>query len=458
MKTIWPLLLAMLLGVFVGLSINLWWSNATWESLGVREARAFLSGTPSQANTPGVGAQVVRVVAQANEFVGQVFVRLLRLSAVPIVLFSIVVGVASLGDPRRLGRLGVKTLALFLVTAVVSVTIGLIVANLVQPGKLISPEARARLLATGTPGFESIITQGAPIKSVWHFLLTVIPSNPFDALARGDLLQVIVFGVLLGAILTTIDPRRSKPVIDLCETLSEVMGRLVTLVMWLAPIAVFCLLVPVVAGLGVEVLSALGAYCLCVLGGLFLVLVLYCGFVFAFAGMSPMRFLRGLAPAQLVAFSSSSSNATLPVSLRCTIERLGVPPRVANFVLPVGATVNMDGTALYQGVATVFIAQAMGVELTLFQQGSVVFFAVLAAIGSPGIPGGSVVFLIGVLQSVGVPAQGIALILGVDRVLDMSRTLVNVSGDAAAAVVVARNEQRSEQTHSGEVSELGKAA
>jgi len=456
MKIPWGILAALLLAAVVGLGLNAWWGAAAWEAIGVTDSGAFLSGqnpsgqektvtdsagTLRPVNEPGLLAYSAKLVIDAAWFVGQLFVRALRVAAVPIVLFSIILGVASLGDPRKLGRLGVRTLGLFLVTSIAAVTLGLSIANLFKPGLLVSTEARDRLLVGGAKGFEGALAAAGESRSIWQHLLAMVPTNPFDALARGDMLQVIIVAVMTGGILAGMPAARTKPLLDACDVLNDVIGKVIALVMKLAPVAVFCLVCPVVAALGADVLHALGAYCLCVVGGLAsLMLVIYAPIVALLARRSPAAFFKGLSPAMLVGFSSSSSNATLPVTLRCLIERLGVSPRVANFVCPVGATLNMDGTALYQGVAVVFIAQVMGVDLSLGQQLSIVMLATLAAIGSPGIPGGSLVFLIMVLQSVGVPATGIALILGVDRLLDMCRTVANITGDAVVAAAVDRME------------------
>ncbi len=456
MKIPWGILAALLLAAVVGLGLNAWWGAAAWEAIGVTDSGAFLSGqnpsgqektvtdsagTLRPVNEPGLLAYSAKLVIDAAWFVGQLFVRALRVAAVPIVLFSIILGVASLGDPRKLGRLGVRTLGLFLVTSIAAVTLGLSIANLFKPGLLVSTEARDRLLVGGAKGFEGALAAAGESRSIWQHLLAMVPTNPFDALARGDMLQVIIVAVMTGGILAGMPAARTKPLLDACDVLNDVIGKVIALVMKLAPVAVFCLVCPVVAALGADVLHALGAYCLCVVGGLAsLMLVIYAPIVALLARRSPAAFFKGLSPAMLVGFSSSSSNATLPVTLRCLIERLGVSPKVANFVCPVGATLNMDGTALYQGVAVVFIAQVMGVDLSLGQQLSIVMLATLAAIGSPGIPGGSLVFLIMVLQSVGVPATGIALILGVDRLLDMCRTVANITGDAVVAAAVDRME------------------
>lgn len=445
MRGVWPIVIALVLGVVVGLVVNFSWSGAIWSAIGIHDAAAFKEGSPARegapANQPGIVAYSVKFLAELGSFIGQAFVRALRMAAVPIVLFSVIAGVASLGDPRKLGRIGYKALGLFLFTSVLAVSIGLLIANVVRPGRWVSPEARELVLAGGTPGIDVAMQSASAHRTIWDYLLAMIPTNPFEALAKADMLPTIVFAMCVGALLTMIAAERAKPVIELCETMSDLMGRLVMLIMKAAPVAVFCLIAPVVAGMGLEAIRALGVYCLCVIGGLVVMMTLvYAPLVLIGARRKPAEFFKGLGPAMLVAFGTSSSNATLPVTLRCVTERVGVSKRVANFVLPLGATVNMDGTALYQGIASLFVAQAMGIDLTLSQQMMIVFIATTASIGSPGIPGGSLVFLIVVLQSVGVPASALALILAVDRLLDMCRTVVNISGDAAVTAVVARRE------------------
>ncbi len=439
---VWRVLLGLGLGLMAGLAINLFWSRETWASLGVVDSKAFLAFTAAEGNTPGVIAHAVRGLVRVNQFMGELFVRALRFCAVPIVLFTLVAGSASLGDIRKLGRIGGKSLGLFIVTTIIAVIFGLLVANVVKPGTLVSEANRAALLEAQRGAAQSLAGRVDQMPSLAQQLLNMVPRNPFEALAGADMLGVIVLALALGLGLTLLPKERSGPVIHVFDVLGEVMGLIVGLIMRIAPVAVFCLIVPVAATLGTDALKALGAYCACVIMGLLLILFVEYGLIVRFFGGMPVgRYYRGVAPAQLVAFSTSSSNATLPVTLECAIERLGVPRRVASFVCPLGATVNMDGTALYQGVAVVFIAQAMGVPLGLEAQLGVVLAATLASIGSPGIPGGSLVFLIAILQSVGVPPEGIALILGVDRLLDMSRTVVNVSGDIAVSIVVAKGER-----------------
>jgi DAACS family dicarboxylate/amino acid:cation (Na+ or H+) symporter len=442
MATHWRILMGLLLGVVLGLIINLAWTDQTWASMGVGDPAAFKAHAESSLNDPSAVAHAVRFLARLNRFVGDLFVRLLRFAAVPIVLFSLISGVASLGDPRQLGRVGVKTLVIYLCTAVFAVVLGLGIANVVQPGKHISPESRDALLASGSSEVAARAELSAKVGGIWDQLLAIVPRNPFEAFATGDMMAVIFCAVALGVGLTLMPRERAGPALDACAAIAEAISIGIHIVMRLAPVAVFCLMVPIAAGLGIGAIKALGVFCAAFLAGLsFIMWVEYPLLVWLFGGMRPRFFLRGLAPAHLVAFTSSSSNATLPVTMTCVVERLGVPPRIAGFVLPLGATINMDGTAMYQGMVTLFVAQAFGIELSLGQQVSIVGAATLAAIGSPGIPSGGIVLLIAVLQSVGLPAQGIALILGVDRILDMCRTVVNVSGDAVAAVIVSKGER-----------------
>lgn len=441
MATHWKILIGLGLGVLLGLAINLGWGPSAWAALGIQDSASFMAFKDVESNQPGAAAQAVRFLVRLNKFLGDLFVRLLRFAAVPIVLFSLIAGVASLGDPRQLGRIGIRALLIYLGTSVFAIVLGLALANILKPGSYISPESRDALLAAQGEAATSRIAAASQVTGLWDQLLAIVPINPFEAMARGDMLAVITFAVALGVGLTLIPASRSGPAIQACAALGEAVAVGVQVVMRFAPIAVFCLMVPVTATLGLDAIRALAVFCAAFLAGLSILMwVEYPLIVKILGGMSVRQFLRGMAPAHIVAFSSSSSNATLPVTMTCVTENLKVPPRIAGFVLPLGATVNMDGTAMYQAMVTVFVAQAFGIDLSIGQQISIVIAAVLAAIGSPGIPSGGIVLLIAILQSVGLPAQGIALILGVDRILDMCRTVVNVSGDAVAAVVVARHE------------------
>ena len=374
--------------------------------------------------------------------VGDAFIKLITMIVVPLVFASILVGVASLGDLAKLGRIGIKTVGYYLATTAIAITIGLALANLVRPGSRLDPAIKERLLADFAGAAEVSIERAAVPPSVVETLLDIIPTNPIGALAEANMLQVIFFALAFGIALTYLDRARTEPVIRFMDAVNEAMIQLVHLVMKIAPLGVFALIAAIVGQYGLGILQTLLVYSLVVVAGLAIHMCLvYPTAVRLFAGMSPIHFFKGVAPAQLVAFSTSSSNATLPVTMECAEENLGVSEEVSAFVLPLGATINMDGTALYQGAATIFIAQVYGLDLTLQQQLLVVLTATLASIGAAGVPGVGMITLALVLKTVGVPLEGIALILGVDRVLDMCRTAVNVTGDSSCAVVVAASER-----------------
>ncbi|MDP1660516.1 MAG: dicarboxylate/amino acid:cation symporter [Phycisphaerales bacterium] len=452
----WQITIGLVLGIIAGVVANQLWTTATWAAVGVNDSAAYMAGTRHAPGTAdpnaeaGVVAVTVKFASSLTDFVGKLFLRCLRFIAVPIVLFSLVVGVASLGDPRKLGRIGTKTLMWFILTTVAAAVIGLGLSNAVKPGgdAFVSPEKRVELLAAQAAGAQSRIAAGEKIRSeasVWQQLIDVVPANPFAALASGEMLQVVFLSVTLGLGLTMIPRGKSDVVVRVCDGVQDALILLVRALMTLAPYAVFALMAKTVAGLGLDVLGALLVYCLVVLAGLALVLtVMYPTFLWALTPRGNKvgfkRFFRALAPAQLLAISSSSSAATLPVTMECARDRLGVADEITSFVCPLGATVNMAGTALYQAVAATFVAQLYGIQLTLTDQASIVMLATLIAVGSPGVPGGSIVMMVIVLESIGVPPEGIAVLMAVDRVLDMGRTVVNISGDAAVAAVVAASE------------------
>jgi Na+/H+-dicarboxylate symporter len=373
--------------------------------------------------------------------IGDAFIKLITMIVVPLVFASILVGVASLGDLAKLGRIGIKTVAYYLVTTSIAITIGLVLANLLRPGSRLDPGIKDRLLQDFSSAAEVNIERAAAPPSVVDTLLDIIPTNPIGSLAEANMLQIIFFAMVFGIALTYLDRSKSEPVLRFMDTVNEAMIQLVHLVMKIAPFGVFALIAAIIGQYGLGILRTLIVYSLVVVVGLAIhATVVYPTAVKLFAGMSPVHFFKGIAPAQLVAFSTSSSNATLPVTMECAEENLGVSEEVSAFVLPLGATINMDGTALYQGVATIFIAQVYGLDLTLSQQLLVVLTATLASIGAAGVPGVGMITLTLVLQTVGVPVEGIALILGVDRILDMCRTAVNITGDSSCAVVVAASE------------------
>lgn len=377
--------------------------------------------------------------------VGDVFIKLITMIVVPLVFASILVGVASLGDLAKLGRIGLKTVAYYLVTTSIAITIGLALANLVKPGSRLDPTVSEELLSDFAGAAQVNIEAATEKPSVVDTLIDIIPTNPVSSMADANMLQIIFFALVFGIALTYMERSKAEPVIAFMDTVNEAMIQLVHLVMKIAPYGVFALVAAIIGQYGVGILQTLVVYSVVVVVGLAIHgAVVYPAAVKIFSGMSPVWFFKGIAPAQLVAFSTSSSNATLPVTMECAEENLGVSEEVSAFVLPLGATINMDGTALYQGVATIFIAQVYGLDLTLGQQLMVVLTATLASIGAAGVPGVGMITLALVLQTVGVPLEGLALILGVDRILDMCRTAVNITGDSSCAVVVAATENELE--------------
>ncbi|MEH7884604.1 dicarboxylate/amino acid:cation symporter [Bacillus sp. JJ1609] len=361
---------------------------------------------------------------------GKIFINLISMLVVPIVLFSIILGTAGLGDPKKLGRIGLKTVTYFLVTTAIAIVIGISLSYLIKPG----------LMGEFDTSGAEFKAEKAP--SVSETFLNLIPTNPFEALTTGNMLQVIVFALFIGIALTALG-NKTKGVLNLIEQGNDIMMYLVSLVMKFAPFGTFGLIATAIGSQGIGAIKAMGVYMLVVLLALIIhALLTYGSSVYFLARKNPFWFFKGFSPAMGVAFSTSSSNATLPVSMETAQKNLRVPESVSSFVQPLGATINMDGTAIMQGVATIFIAQVYGVDLTLAELGTVVITAVLASIGTAGVPGVGLIMLAMVLQSVGLPVEGIGLILGIDRLLDMARTAVNITGDAACAVIVAESEKK----------------
>lgn len=439
----WWILLALVLGVATGAALNAWWS---WSGVGVSDAGSWLSGKSVEANaSAGLAASVAKFVVELNKFVGDLFVRLLRLIAVPVVLFSLVAAVAGVGDFRKLGRLGAKTVGVFALTAIGAVAIAVVLTNVVKPGTYVSAETREQLLAQQASGAAARVQTAdkfASENTIWSQALDAFAANPFNALSTGNMLQVVTMAILLGIGLTLLTDDQRRKGHELFDILAQACLKVVGVIMKFASIAVFCLTAGMVAQLGWSVVAALSVFVATTVTGLALILfVQYPGLMYAMTGgaMKPGTFFRAMAPAKLLAFSSSSSAATLPVTMECT-RRLGVSDQVTGFVLPLGTTINMDGTALYQVMCVTFLAQMFGVDLSLTDQITVAFMAILVAIGSPGLPGASLVLMVFILEAVKVPVEGMAIILAVDRILDMCRTVVNVAGDATAAVIVAKSE------------------
>ncbi len=382
-----------------------------------------------------------QTLVDATEWLGRLFLAMIKMVVVPLVFCSLTVGVASLGDFRKLGRMGGRTIGLFLGTTVLALTIGVLLTNLIRPGSLMSEDDRVRLLASYGGGASSTVSNAAEAPSFVDQIISIVPSNPVTSLANGEMLQIIFFGLMLGVALTLLDEKRSKPVVSILDSTNEAMVMLVHIAMKLAPIGVAALLFKVVGSTGISVLVALGVYGLVVVLGLLLHLVFTYGAIVKFgAKLDFLQFLKAIRPAMLLAFSTSSSSATLPVTKECVEDNINVSNQVSSFVVPLGATINMDGTALYQGVAAIFIAQIYGMDLTLGDQVTIVTSATLASVGAAGVPGAGMITLAMVLTAIGVPTEGLALVLGVDRLLDMFRTSVNVVGDSSVTVLMARLE------------------
>ncbi len=388
----------------------------------------------------GEAAWLDAVIRYVADPIGQVFLRLLFMLVIPLVFSALVLGVVELGDPQSLGRIGGRTLIWILVVTTAAVTIGMVIVNLFQPGAGIPEDVAATLLASGSERAGQIATQREGVSGI-DILLNIIPRNPVQAAADGDLIAVIFFAMMLGIAATILRTPATKTFVGAVEGLYEICLKLIDWVIQLAPYAVAALLFSITARLGLDVLVQLAQFVGTVLAALglhmFVVLPIL---LLLFGRMSPLVFFRGAQPALLTAFSTSSSSATLPTSLMVAEENLRVPRPVARFVCTVGSTANMNGTALFEGITVLFLAQFFGVELSLAQQVLVLLMCVLGGIGAAGVPGGSLPVIAMILVMFGIPPEGIGLILGVDRFLDMCRTVVNVCGDLAGSVVVGRHE------------------
>ncbi len=406
---------------------------------------------PSPYGQP-VSIKKVETIATLIRPIGTIFLRLLMFIAIPLVVASLIVGAASLGDIRKVARLGGKTIGLYLITTSVAITIGLSLVNMIRPGERLPSDSRERLMAEYQEDISTRIEEEIEFDLIDTFV-QIVPTNPIGALANAEMLQIVFFAVVIGLTLSLVSKEKAQPVISFFDGISETMIKVVDLIMLTAPLGVFALISATVGEFGFEILQTLVWYAITVIAALLLHLFGTLSVLVRFlARMNPLKFFRGLRDPMLIAFTSSSSGATLPVNMEATEKNLGVPKQVTSFVLPLGATINMDGTSLYQAVAAVFIAEVYGFDLTLGQQLTILLTAVLASIGTAPVPGVGIIMLIIVLRSVHVPEEGIALILGVDRILDMSRTVVNISGDAAVASIVARSEgvlQRSDATVTG---------
>ncbi|HEY4424853.1 MAG TPA: dicarboxylate/amino acid:cation symporter [Pyrinomonadaceae bacterium] len=417
------ILIGLALGVIAGVSVN--------EALG------------------GDHPKVVWIVDNITQPVGQLFLRLLLMIVVPLVFSSLVVGVAGIGDIRKLGRVGLKSFGYCLVISAISAVIGITLANTIKPGKRIDPNTAAALqqrYANDASKSVEAAKQASSTtpKPLMAFVETIVPKNPFFAVAGkedANMLHLMFFALMLGIAITLIPESVTGPVLRVLEGVYEITAKIIEIIMKFAPYAVACLLFNNTARFGLDLLQALAWFVATVLFGLALHMFgVYSISVYLLSRISPLEFFRRIKTVMLTAFSTSSSNATLPTALRISEQNLGVPPQINSFVLTVGATANQNGTALYEGVTVLFLAQLAGVDLSLGQQLMVVYLAILGGIGTAGIPSGSIPFIIGVLVTIGVNPALIAIILGVDRILDMCRTTLNVTGDITAATFVARSE------------------
>jgi proton glutamate symport protein len=427
----WKIIIAMFLGI--GFSLVL--LQTSWANQMV----PYLAGEKKQG---------ALFVAYWIKPFGDIFINVLKLIAIPLILASLIKGIADLKEISKLSKLGFKTLGIYLVTTIFAVSIGLTMVNIFKPGKSINETTRTELVdAYGVSTQTNVVDKASEEKMLREKigplkpLVDVVPDNFFNAASENrNMLQVIFFAILFGIGLILVPGNAAQTVKDFFNGLNEVILKVIDIIMLFAPIAVFALMANLVAEApSMDLFMALGHYALTVIVGLAVLLTVYLSVIWVYVGITPTNYLKAIAPAQLLAFSTSSSAATLPVTMERVEEKLGVEPEISSFVLPLGATINMDGTSLYQGVAAVFIAQAFGIELSLGAQLEILAAAVLASIGSAAVPSAGMVMLVIVLGQAGIPEAGLALIFAMDRPLDMLRTVINVTGDATVATVIAKN-------------------
>lgn len=384
-----------------------------------------------------VDISISSIIGEWLSIPGYIFLGLLQMIVIPLVIASIIRGIAASEDIEQLRKVGMRVGGYFLLTTAIAIVIGIGIALFIQPGKFISSELVQSMTDTGTLRTQDRV-YAPTLGEVPGLIGTLLPTNPLGAMVTGQMLQVVLFSIIVGIALISISPKQSKPMLDLAGSLQEVSMTVVKWAMILAPVAVFGLLAKFTTMLGIDALLGMAVYVGTVLLGLLILLFLYLFIVFLVSRQSPWSFLKAVRDVMLLAFSTSSSAAVMPLSIKTAEEKLGVRPSISQFVVPLGATINMNGTALYQGVATVFLAQVFGIDLGLGAMLLIIVTVVGASIGTPATPGVGIVILALVLNSVGIPASGIALIIGVDRILDMSRTAVNVTGDLVACKVMNR--------------------
>ncbi len=362
--------------------------------------------------------------------IGTMFINLIKMIIVPIVFTSLVVGMTSLGDMKKLGRIGAKTIMIYLCTTAIAITIGFIVAGVLHPGI----------------GMEMVSDAAVNVKeapSIMQVIVAMIPTNPVASMAKADILPIIIFALFVGTGIIQVGGAKAKILIEWFDAAAEVSYKIINMVMQTAPIGVFCLLLPVVAENGPKVLLPLLSVIVCMaIGSVIHLIVIYSSMARIWGGISPMKFFKGMTEAMLIAFTTCSSAACLPVNMKNCQEKLGCSREVSSFVLPLGATINMDGTAIYMGICSLFIANVYGIDLTMTQMGMIVLTGTLASIGTAGVPGAGLIMLSMVLMTVGLPMEGLALVAGIDRILDMFRTTLNITGDAAVTCVINETEKK----------------
>jgi DAACS family dicarboxylate/amino acid:cation (Na+ or H+) symporter len=437
MKLHTKILLGLGLGATAGVTANI----LTHEQVSLA-SRLIQANVSADSLAASVSAGAV-LVERANRYVmgpvGQVFLRMLFMVVIPLVVASLVLGVAGLGDVRKVGKVGSKTILYFLVSTALAAAVGLVFVNILQPGAGLAPEVRASLMQTYASEASARIAQAQEAKFGVETFVNIVPRNPVKAAADLDMLGIIFFSLIFGAALTLIPREKSEPVIRFLDGLGEAVIKIIGMAMKLAPYGVFGLIFVVTSRFGFALLKPLGMFVVTVVAGLLVHTLVTLSLIQRFvAGVSPLKFLDRSRDAIITAFSTSSSSATLPTALAVAEKELKVSPTIAGFVLPLGSTMCMNGTALFEGVVVLFLAQVIGFHLSLGTQIIVIVLAVLTAVGAAGVPGGSIPLLVIVLQTVGIPGEYIALVIGVDRILDMCRTTVNVAGDLTATCVIAR--------------------
>ncbi len=427
----WKIIIAMVLGILFSLILL----QTEW----AKQLVPYMGGEKKQG---------ALFVAYWIKPFGDIFINALKLIAIPLILASLIKGIADLKEISKLSKLGFKTLGIYLVTTVFAVSVGLTIVNVIKPGSSINEKTRTELLEAYGVSTQSNVVDKAENEKIMREkigplkpLVDIVPDNLFYAASENkNMLQVIFFAILFGVGLILVPGNGAQTVKEFFNGLNEVILKIIDIIMLFAPIAVFALMANLVAEApSMDLFMALGQYALTVVAGLTILICVYLVVIWLYAGISPKKYLQAISPAQLLAFSTSSSAATLPVTMERVEEKLGVDSEVASFVLPLGATINMDGTSLYQGIAAVFIAQAFGMDLSLGAQLGILVAAVLSSIGSAAVPSAGMVMLVIVLGQAGIPEAGLALIFALDRPLDMLRTVVNVTGDATVATIIATN-------------------